>query len=426
MKLNDNGERVKKLIDQYKETETGRRLLELILRSTRGKEISKVQGEMVYRIAAEEYINTVSNPRITDENELKVLLTELPEIFSLLDTIVMPTPVIKSVILVLSHNTEEVISIFNSKNAKYDLRQWSYNGNRISIFIHHQQFKSSEDVKTTNDKIGREIWLELEDRRIKVGFYGASLNSIEDNNHIHPWFMNLRALGINSKIKQYASGFREDLEKGFRSSWEANIARLLDYQHISWEYEKESFPLSGDRFSGYYFPDFFLENNRLIEIKGFWDYNSRQKVIIFNKQYPDYQLLLLDGDIYIDLERLFIDKVPLWEPSEVGYSTSTVQVVGINRPERIEKVKPLGQKESLYFKRDSNNQYDKNAIMVNNKNGEQVGFVSVDWTAIIAPKLDLGIQYSVSIKEIRENAIDVDVFRSNQSELIVPEYLIGK
>ncbi|MEI4920451.1 hypothetical protein Q8G81_33360, partial [Klebsiella pneumoniae] len=34
-------------------------------------------------------------------------------------------------------------------------------------------------------------------------------------------------------------GFREDLGAGFKSAWEANIARFLNHKGIEWAYEKK-------------------------------------------------------------------------------------------------------------------------------------------------------------------------------------------
>ena len=63
-------------------------------------------------------------------------------------------------------------------------------------------------------------------------------------------------------------GFREDLNCFFRSTWEANFARALNFLEIKWEYENQKHRVYLGNYS--YLPDFYLpENNLFIEIKGY-------------------------------------------------------------------------------------------------------------------------------------------------------------
>ncbi len=67
-------------------------------------------------------------------------------------------------------------------------------------------------------------------------------------------------------------GFRKDLGMEFRSSWEASIARVLNYKSISWDNETEIFDLvlSKTRVKidlTRYIPNFILKNGLIIEIK---------------------------------------------------------------------------------------------------------------------------------------------------------------
>jgi hypothetical protein len=97
------------------------------------------------------------------------------------------------------------------------------------------------------------------------------------------------------------TGRRDDLNgQYFRSSWEANYARLLNYlikrSHTikKWEYEPKRFKLSNDR--GYYTPDFkvyYTDGSiEYHEVKG-WDYPKgkikREQFII---DYPNIKLQL--------------------------------------------------------------------------------------------------------------------------------------
>lgn len=115
-------------------------------------------------------------------------------------------------------------------------------------------------------------------------------------------------------------GFRNDIGCYFRSSWEANFARILDYCNIKWEYEYERFvfPYSVDGVLSYQ-PDFYLpEYDSWIEIKGWMDYKSQLRLKMFNWYYPDYanKFVLINEDFYYFLVIHFKDKVDNLEKIE--------------------------------------------------------------------------------------------------------------
>ncbi|MDO4197080.1 MAG: hypothetical protein Q4D33_13150 [Prevotellaceae bacterium] len=85
----------------------------------------------------------------------------------------------------------------------------------------------------------------------------------------------------------------------FRSAWEANVARLLSAKGIVWTYEKALLQLNGIN----YLPDFTLENSVILEVKGRWDADSLKKVLAFHKECPQYKLLIIDADLYFDLDK---------------------------------------------------------------------------------------------------------------------------
>jgi hypothetical protein len=79
-----------------------------------------------------------------------------------------------------------------------------------------------------------------------------------------------RALISQSLKKRYAEGmpipsskgmFRKDLNRYFRSSWEANFVRVLNANNLTWFYEKDRFKLLGEHgvIKSTYVPDFRLE-----------------------------------------------------------------------------------------------------------------------------------------------------------------------
>lgn len=85
------------------------------------------------------------------------------------------------------------------------------------------------------------------------------------------------------------TGKRKDLEnRFFRSNTEANYARYLNFIGIKWEYEVKEFYFDGIRKGGVsYKPDFYLtEEDRWIEVKGWFDSKSVTKLKRFRKYYP--------------------------------------------------------------------------------------------------------------------------------------------
>lgn len=133
---------------------------------------------------------------------------------------------------------------------------------------------------------------------------------------------------LRSPIKQFTrckGGKRDDLGRYFRSSWEANYARFLNFLIKNeglidrWEYESETFDFPNiKRGVRSYTPDFkvFYKDGHIEyhEVKG-WDYQrgitARKR---FNKNYPHLKLVLIDEDFFKALNRQGIKNlVPLWE-----------------------------------------------------------------------------------------------------------------
>jgi hypothetical protein len=119
-------------------------------------------------------------------------------------------------------------------------------------------------------------------------------------------------------------GRRADLgNRYFRSGWEANWARYLNWlQSIgeiqSWEYESITFEFHkirrGTRF---YTPDFKIHNKdgsiEYHEIKGWMDIKSATKIKRMAKYYPDVRLLVIGHKEYGAVSRKAKGMVPGWE-----------------------------------------------------------------------------------------------------------------
>lgn len=129
---------------------------------------------------------------------------------------------------------------------------------------------------------------------------------------------------MDNRTHNGRGGKREDLNgQYFRSSWEANYARYLNWlisigEIQSWEFEPETFEFvkikKGNRF---YTPDFRITNNdgsiEFHEIKGYMDENSATKLKRMSKYYPDIKLVLIDKDAYRALAKSVRALITGWE-----------------------------------------------------------------------------------------------------------------
>lgn len=99
------------------------------------------------------------------------------------------------------------------------------------------------------------------------------------------------AVKSKSRLNPYAhtkTGYRPDLGFTVRSGWEANVLRVLKSYDISFEYETWLFPFPIKRGNKSYLPDMYLPaTGEYIEVKGFFDNNSKVKMRRFKKFYPE-------------------------------------------------------------------------------------------------------------------------------------------
>ena len=113
----------------------------------------------------------------------------------------------------------------------------------------------------------------------------------------------------NHSTKRSKAGRREDLGGVyFRSSWEANWARYLDWmkekkQIITWYFEPFAFEFEGiKRGSRFYVPDFRVvnadESIEYHEIKGYMDKRSATKLKRMAKYHPNVKVVLVDKSAY--------------------------------------------------------------------------------------------------------------------------------
>lgn len=113
--------------------------------------------------------------------------------------------------------------------------------------------------------------------------------------------------------KGFKSGKRIDLNNQyFRSTWEANFARIIQYNNKQYEYEKHVFPVKIDGNDCTYLPDFKIDNI-FYEIKGYWYDDAKIKTEAFMQQYPEIKLVIVDSEKYYKLRNKYKKLIDNWE-----------------------------------------------------------------------------------------------------------------
>lgn len=125
-----------------------------------------------------------------------------------------------------------------------------------------------------------------------------------------------------TKIKQ---GRRVDLgDQFFRSAWEANFARYLNFLQTNgdifkWEYEPDTFWFEAiKRGTRSYLPDFKVwdseeSNPYYYEVKGWMDAKSKTKLKRMAKYYPDVKIILFGQKDYNSLRKGLSAIIKNWE-----------------------------------------------------------------------------------------------------------------
>ena len=110
-----------------------------------------------------------------------------------------------------------------------------------------------------------------------------------------------RAHSIKEKLissthqKAIFNGYVREKYKGyfFRSSWESKVAKYFDDNNIEWIYESMGFKLKKTT----YFPDFYLcDEDKWIEVKGYWYEGRKDKFEQFKQMYPDIKIEVWDKE----------------------------------------------------------------------------------------------------------------------------------
>lgn len=109
----------------------------------------------------------------------------------------------------------------------------------------------------------------------------------------------------------------------FRSGWEANYARFLEYMRcrgeiVAWEHEPKTFWFPGVRRGAVsYLPDFKVTKpcglEEYHEVKGWMDSRSKTKLRRMRKYFPKVIVIVIDAEAYRRLAAWWGRIVPGWE-----------------------------------------------------------------------------------------------------------------
>lgn len=118
---------------------------------------------------------------------------------------------------------------------------------------------------------------------------------------------------LNNVPSRGKLGRRSDLNNQlFRSSWEANFARICNYYGTKWIYEPEKIYLP--ELQRYYYPDFYLpEINCYVEISGYVTKQKNIKLTSFKKNYPEKTIFHITNNDWYKYFRQYFMLIQEWE-----------------------------------------------------------------------------------------------------------------
>ncbi|MBE2201433.1 MAG: PHP domain-containing protein, partial [Anaerolinea sp.] len=126
------------------------------------------------------------------------------------------------------------------------------------------------------------------------------------------------------------AGYRDDLGHYVRSSWEADLSRVFRYLELEYEYEPRTFALvATDGRQLTYTPDFYVPSlDQWVEVKGWMNKASAEKITLFREQYPECDLVVVDKTLFAEFQLQYADLVA-WECPQFPTNTQWVQIQDI-------------------------------------------------------------------------------------------------
>lgn len=175
----------------------------------------------------------------------------------------------------------------------------------------------SEAARKVISQKSREAWLVAKT-------FGVGLMSAEQQQRRSDQATARMALSSGENAYSRAKGGRRpDIgPMYFRSAWEANYARYLNWlkergEIDGWEYEPETFWFDAIRRGvRSYKPDFRITEkgkSYFVEVKGWMDPKSRTKLRRMKKYHPGVEVRLVDAKQYESIKRAVSRLIPAWE-----------------------------------------------------------------------------------------------------------------
>lgn len=180
---------------------------------------------------------------------------------------------------------------------------------------HPRGMKGKSHTDEAKQRIGQNSerhWQSMTDQDKQSRYLKSQKTRVANGTIINPhgsWKASWRTIGDHTKY--------------FRSRWEANYARYLEWlkslkQIVGWEHEPETFWFDGvKRGVVSYLPDFRVTCNdgsiEYHEVKGWMDARSKTKLKRMAKYHPKVKLVLIDAKAYKSLEKDVKSVVRGWE-----------------------------------------------------------------------------------------------------------------
>lgn len=352
--------------------------------------------------------------KYNDDVVMNYIIENYPEIVSFYDLINMDKPYYKFIWSFYKKDEPLIDAIFNEMAFEFKKYDVVYKDDNLIVYIINLEINCDYNSDIFHSEAARKVqelgykpFDQFKRKMISHGMswyiYGNTDTNFSEMCRLFP----VRMLSVSEKDKEDENwtkiGYRADLDCGFRSAWEANIARILNSKKISWKYEEKFFTLRPPKYyknttnTITYIPDFILGDGTILEVKGFWDNRSKMLVSEFMEQYPNIKYIVIDRDIYRCINNRYKEIIPNWEEDKIGFTNDHIQVVGITLPQRKPFVSKINVGDLLEIIREPFNEYDSRAIRVNDLNGNQIGYFAKDCNSIYSPKIDMGFRYEIRV-----------------------------
>ena len=165
--------------------------------------------------------------------------------------------------------------------------------------------KCLDDFKTGKRKSWKKGLTKETDSRCNQSKYSeVALKRIHDK-YLSGWRPNL-------KLYRGCQCFRNDLGHFVRSTWEANICRIFNFENIKYEYESKRCRF--DLGEHVYICDFYLPTYDIfIEVKGYLYPDAREKLKLVLNKFPNTVFKIIDTEVYTILTKKYSKEISTWE-----------------------------------------------------------------------------------------------------------------